>query len=95
MDRHEARVVLEAQLGPFRTRSHADLVRMIGAIHVAQVRGPSGAEYQVDVEVVWDSLRERTDVRVMGAIDDGRLPSSTVPVTHDFIVTPNDRTDAG
>jgi hypothetical protein len=64
---------------------------MMGDVHVAEVYGPSGAEYQIEVEVVWDSPRERADIRVMGAIDDGRLPSSMTPVTRDFIVSPDER----
>ncbi len=87
MDRNEARAVLDAHLEPFRGRSHAELLPLMGDIHVAEVIGPSGTEYQIEVEVVWDSPRERTHLRVLGAIDDGRLPSATVPVTRDFIVT--------
>jgi hypothetical protein len=64
------------------------LVGLMGDVHGAEVRGPSGTAYQVEVEVVWDSPRERTDVRVVGAIDDGRLPASLAPTTHDFIVVP-------
>ena len=90
MDRDEARAVLDVHLEPFRRRSHAELLALMGDVHVAEVAGPSGAEYQIEVEVVWDSPRERTDIRVLGAIDDGRFPSAMAPVTRDFIVTPNE-----
>ena len=43
-------------------------------------------EYQIELEVVWDSPREKTDIRVVGAIDDGRLPGAMTPVTDSFMV---------
>ena len=85
----EARAILAAHLEAFRRRSHAELVGLMGDVQVAEVNGPSGAVYQIEVEVVWDSPREQTDIRVLGAIDDGRLPGAIVPVTDDFIVVPD------
>jgi len=86
MDRAEATAILDAHLEPFRRRSHAELQALMGDVHVAEVSGRSGAEYQIEVEVVWDSPREQADIRVLGAIDDGLLPSAMAPVTRDFIV---------
>jgi len=91
MDRNEARAILDAHLGGFRRRSHAELVPLIGDVHVAGASGLSGAEYQIEVEVVWDSPRERTAIRVLGAIDDGRLAGAMSPVTLDFLVNPGAR----
>ena len=90
MDRDEAGAILMAHLESFRGRPHAELLRLMGDVHVAEVSGPSGAEYQIEVEVVWESPRQRSDIRVLGAIDDGRIPGSIAPVTHDFIVALND-----
>lgn len=90
MDRDEATAILDAHLAPLRRRSHAELLSLMGDVHVSAVFGPSGAEYQIEVEVVWDSPREQADIRVLGAIDDGRLPSAMAPVTRDFIVRPNE-----
>lgn len=89
MDRSEARQVLVAHLGKFRQRSYADLVALMGGVHVTQVVGPTGAEYQIELEVVWDSPRERTNICVLAAIDDGRLPGALVPVSDSFIVAPD------
>jgi hypothetical protein len=86
LDRDEARAVLVAHLEPFRRRSRAELLSLMGDVHVDVVSGPSGTEYQIEVEVVWDSPREQTDIRVLGAIDDGRLPGAITPVIYDFIV---------
>jgi hypothetical protein len=89
MDRGEARGILATHLGSFRLRSYADLVGLMGEVHVAEVSGPSGAEYQTEIEVIWDSPREKTNIRVFGSIDDGRLPGALVPVSDSFIVAPD------
>ena len=89
MDRGEAREVLATHLGSFRLLSYADLVRLIGDVQVAEVRGPSGAKYQIEIDVSWASPRERANIRVLGMIDDGRLPGALVPVSDSLIVTPD------
>ena len=91
MDRGEAREVLATHLGSFRLLSYADLVRLIGDVQVAEVRGPSGAKYQIEIDVSWESPRERANIRVLGTIDDGRLPGAFVPVCDSLIVTPDGR----
>jgi len=60
----------------------------MGDVHVTEVVGPSGTEYQIELEVIWDSPREKTDIHVIAAIDDGRLPGAMAPVSESFIVTP-------
>lgn len=89
MDRGEARTLLAANLEPFQRRSYADLVTLMGDIHLTEVAGPSGTEYQIELEVMWDSPREKTNIRVLGAIDDGRLPGAMAPVADSFIVAPD------
>jgi hypothetical protein len=89
MDNNEARDVLTAHLASLRRRSYAELVGLIGEIEVAEVVGRSGAEYQIEVEVMWDSPRHHTDVLVMGAIDDGRLPGALLPLCESFIIAPD------
>jgi len=89
MDRSEAQAILTAHLEPYRRRSYGSLVALMGDVHVTEVVGPSGVEYQIEVEVVWDSAREKASVRVLGAIDDGHLRGSVVPVSDSFIVAPD------
>jgi hypothetical protein len=89
MDKTEARAVLAQQLAPYRGRSHADLVKLVGTSSVAEARGPSGAEYQIEIEVRWDDLRAKVNIRVLGAIDDGRLPGAVFPLGDDFILAPD------
>ena len=40
---------------------------------------------------MWDSSRERLNIREMGAIDDGRLPEAISPLCDSLIVTPDGR----
>jgi hypothetical protein len=89
MDRDEARTVLAAHLERWRQRSYSELVGLLGEVRVAEAVGPSGAEYQIEVEVRWDSPGERTDIRVSAAIDDGGLTGSLVPVSGGFVVVPD------
>ena len=89
MDREEARAILSAHLATFRQRSYAELVGLMGDIHVVEVFGPSGAEYQIEVEVIWESPREKTNLLVLGLIDNGRFLSALMPVNDSFIVGPD------
>ena len=89
MDREEARVILSAHLATFRQRSYQELVGLMGDVHVVEVFGPSGAQYQIEVEVIWDSSREKTNLRVLGLIDNGRFLSALMPVNDSFVVGPD------
>jgi hypothetical protein len=89
MDKSEARQVLSKHLASFRGRSYEQLVGMIGTISVVEIRGPSGAEYQIEVEVFWDSPKVKTNVRVLGAIDDGRFFAALTPLTDSFALGPD------
>jgi len=89
MDKTEARAVLNQQLAPYRERAYGDLVKAVGTISAIEVRGQSGAEYQIEIEVMWDSPRDKMDVRVIGAIDDGHLPGAFLPLCDSFILAPD------
>lgn len=89
MDKAEARDVLEQQLASYRGRAYGDLVKLVGTNSVLAIRGPSGTEYQIEVDVMWDSLRDRVNVLVIGAVDDGRLPGALAPLCASFILAPD------
>jgi hypothetical protein len=89
VDKAEARHVLAQELSPYRSRSYSDLVKSVGATSVVQVHGPSGTEYQVEIEVMWDPPRDKSVIRVLGAIDDGRLPGALTPLCDSVIVAPD------
>jgi hypothetical protein len=90
MDKTEARTILAEHLSSYRVLAYADLVKLVGTNSVVEVLGPSGTEYQIEIDVGWGSPRDRgVDVLVMGAIDDGRLPGAISPLSDSFIMTPD------
>ena len=93
MDKEEAKRLLQDHLLTYRRRRYQDLVRLIGETQVAEVRGRSGVDYQIEVEVRWDQ-HPGGSIRVLGGIDDGRFLAAFAPVCDDFILTP-DGTFAG
>ena len=54
-----------------------------------QAAGPSGASYQVDIQVRWDD-EPNGDIRVLAGIDDGGW-RAFAPLTEDFILGPDGR----
>jgi hypothetical protein len=88
MDKREAGAILENTLAALAGRSYEELVKMMGDVQATEVTGASGAEYTVEVEVRWDSPRDKMDLRVLASIDDGRLPGAFAPLSKSFIVAP-------
>jgi len=84
MDNAEAMAVLRDHLQRYRQRSYDELVALLGKPQVAELPGPSGATYQLEVVVHWDH-RPGGALRVIGSIDDRRL-SALKPLTDDFIL---------
>lgn len=88
MDKQEANALLSDKLAEYRRLSYADLVDKIGDNDCLEVTGPTGVEYQIEVQFMWDG-KPNGDVRVMGGIDDGSLRAFVLPLCEDFIVTPD------
>jgi hypothetical protein len=57
MDTSEAGQVLAEKLETYRAKSYAELVQIRGETITSEKTGPSGALYQIEVEVLWDALR--------------------------------------
>jgi hypothetical protein len=77
-------------LASWRRRRYNDLVSSIGQCEHSTVPGPSGSEYQIQVEVHWND-QPGGHLRVLGAVDDGGLRALN-PITHDFLVAPEKAT---
>jgi len=88
MNREEALSLLDANLDRYRKMSYAELSAKIGDEEFPEVVGPSGTEYQIEIQVRWDN-KPYGDIRVMGAIDDGGL-RAFMPLCSDLIVRPDD-----
>lgn len=84
MDQAEARSILAFNLLRYRQRSFAELLRLIEEPEVLLVVGADGAQYQLEVQAVWDD-RAQSRLRVMASIDDGGL-SAFRPVSDDFLI---------
>jgi hypothetical protein len=67
--------------------SYQTLQRLLMEQDCLEVRGPSGASYQIEVEAVWDD-KAGGNLRVRVHIDDRGL-RAFAPLTDDFIVAPN------
>jgi hypothetical protein len=69
----------------FGRHGYGELQGLIGEPQTVAVSGESGAEYQIEVEVFWDSEPGGL-LRVLGSIDDGTLRAAFRPVCEDFLV---------
>lgn len=84
----EATQLLASELAESRQRSYEELAaRVDSPKRTVEVVGPSGTRYYVDVMVCWDDGPDR-NVRVIGAIDDGRA-RAFVPLTDAFMKAPD------
>jgi hypothetical protein len=54
MNREEALSLLDAKLDEYRKLSYAELASRIGDEEFPEVVGPSGTEYQMEIQIRWD-----------------------------------------
>src|SRR5262245_59472284 len=86
IDEVEARDLLAKELERFRGVPYSELASRAArgydedTCEHLEVIGPSGAEYQIEIQCMWDGLRGTTEhVRVVGSIDNGYAPSVIMP----------------
>jgi hypothetical protein len=60
---------------------------MLGNRGCDEVVGPSGAVYQIEVDILWHA-KPGGDLLVTGAVDDGRGWRSLAPLTWSFVISP-------
>lgn len=90
MNNDEALALLKQQLEQHRQASYQALADRIGADEWrTDVRGSSGADYQVEVLCLWDD-QPGGNVRVIGAIDDGGW-RAFAPLSDSFVVDADGR----
>jgi hypothetical protein len=88
MDREEALSLLDAKLDGYRKLTYDQLAARVGDEEFPEVTGPSGAEYQIEIQIIWDG-KPGGDVRVLAAIDDGGW-RAFMPLSADLLVTPDE-----
>ena len=87
VDTNEASSVLHAHLTRYKERSYPELRDLLGRVEHADVAGPSGMVYRIDVHAIW-SDREGGDLWVMAMIEDKDRPASR-PLTDSFVMRPD------
>jgi len=88
MDTREAEVLLHDFTARLRHRSYDRLVaRYLNQSEHHSIGGPSGTEYQLEVQAWWDD-GQPGNMRVIVAIDDGGW-SAFKPMSIDFIMAPD------
>jgi hypothetical protein len=88
MDKYEAKAILRSELQKYRQRNFESLLKLLKDPDAYTIQGPSGLEYQIEVQAIWDNEPEG-NLRVMAGIDDGGFFSAFIPLTDDFIISPN------
>jgi len=86
MNKEEARALLAEQLDRMAEAGYAALAASVGANEVREAAGASGARYQIEIQIVWDSSPPGA-VRLLGGIDDGGL-SAFVPLSDSRLIAP-------
>jgi hypothetical protein len=87
MDRTEAAQLLGDHMRHLSGIGYDEFAARIGEPQVVEVVGRSGAEYQIEVDVFWDSEPGGL-LRVLGSVDDGTLRAAFRPVCEDFLIGP-------
>jgi hypothetical protein len=87
VDDREARLVLQKELTCFRELRFDTLMPLVGTSLQVTRKGDSGREYQIEIEIRWDTELHKA-IRVFGAIDDGRGYQAIFPLCDDFLVQP-------
>jgi hypothetical protein len=90
MDKEEAQQILDRQTKVHREKTFQQLAALVGSEEIYTLTGPSGVEYQIEVQAFWDSPKKpRENLRVILSIDDGGFLSSLKPMSSDFIMAPD------
>jgi len=87
MDRAEAKSILAKELTEFAARPFDKLVASINHADVKNIVGESGANYQIEFDVFWDSKPDG-NLRIMASIDDGGW-RAFFPLTDSLIMKPD------
>lgn len=84
----EAKWLLLRELVHWRRRGYKSLALAVGEAHCFERISPSGAEYQIELQVLWDD-HPQGDVRILASIDDGGW-RAWWPLSCSTIVAPPD-----
>ena len=86
MEQTIARKLLREELQILKSRPFSFFTQSVNKTIHKKTAGPDGLDYQIEIEVFWDS-RRGGNIRVMGCVD-GVKSHSLKPLTENFIITP-------
>lgn len=87
MDRAEAQSILAKELTEFADRHYDKLIASITHAAVKNVVDEPGANYQIEIKVLWDSM-PNGNLRIMASIDDAGW-RACFPLTDSLIMKPD------
>lgn len=90
MNKEEAKQILDSIVSEYHKKSYDELVKLInGDIGVFHVKGESGTEYEIEIDVFWEK-EEGKNVRFDAILDTGII-SSFFPMRETFIKSPDNK----
>jgi hypothetical protein len=87
MNKDEPKAILSDQLKSFTTHSYSELTAFIDKPVGVEIAGLSGAKYQIEINVFFDS-KPGGDLRIIGSIDDGGWRAA-IPLCDSLIMKPD------
>jgi hypothetical protein len=87
MNKAEAKSLLSQELSRYRELPYAELFALIDHSETLERIAPSGAVYQIEMQVFVDDASRQT-LLVIGSIDDGGWRAFS-PLCEDFILAPD------
>ena len=88
MNTVEAKSILENELSRYRKLSYGELLSLLDKAETFERSSPSGAVYQIEMQIFFDDNSNRTTLRVSGEIDDGGWRAFS-PLCDDFLIAPD------
>jgi hypothetical protein len=86
MNNEEAKVILDEYLSSYKSRTFNELLELLEEGQQFEVTAPSGKEYQIEIQALWDD-NLGGDLRIIISIDDGWW-RAYFPLTSGFVVSP-------
>jgi hypothetical protein len=87
MDKQEALTLLKNFLDQLVSADYASLSARVGENSAFEVTGPSGRQYQIEYDILWDSKPQNGDICIIAGVDDGGW-RAFVPLTDSRLVSP-------
>ena len=85
MNKTEAASLLRAAIDRHTAGGYGDLANQVDTREYARLTGPSGKDYQIEIDTRWEAV-PNGDIRVIGNIDDGSFVRAMFPLTETRLI---------